>query len=100
MGAVKHVALIKFKASASPALVNELWNEIKRLPSLVPGITDFAGGLNNSPEGLNQGLTHGFVMTFKDAAARDAYLPHPEHEQVKAKVLPHVESVMVFDFEV
>ena len=100
MGAVKHVALIKFKASASPALVNELWNEIKRLPSLVPGITDFTGGLNNSPEGLNQGLTHGFVMTFKDAAARDAYLPHPEHEQVKAKVLPHFESVVVFDFEV
>jgi len=100
MGAVKHVALIKFKASASPALVNELWNEIKRLPSLVPGITDFTGGLNNSPEGLNQGITHGFVMTFKDAAARDAYLPHPEHEQVKAKVLPHFESVVVFDFEV
>ena len=100
MGAVKHVALVKFKASASPALVNELWNEIKSLPSRVPGIADFADGLNNSPEGLNQGLTHGFVMTFKDAVARDAYLPHPEHELVKAKVLPHVESVVIFDFEV
>ena len=74
MGAVKHIALIKFKASASSALVDELWNEIKRLPSLVPGIADFAGGLNNSPEGLNQGFTHGFVMTFQDSAARDALL--------------------------
>ena len=100
MGAVKHVALVKFKASASPALVNELWNEIKSLPSRVPGIIDFADGLNNSPEGLNQGLTHGFVMTFKDATARDAYLPHPEHERVKAKILPHIESVVVFDFEI
>ena len=100
MGAVKHVALVKFKSSASSALVDELWKEIKSLPSRVPGITDFADGLNNSLEGLNQGLTHGFVMTFIDAAARNAYLPHPEHERVKAKILPHIESVVVFDFEI
>ncbi len=100
MGLVKHIALVQFKSTASPALVTELWNEFSRLPELVPGIIDFAGGLNTSPENLNRGLTHGFVMTFKDAAARDAYLLHPEHERVKARVLPHVESVVILDFEV
>ena len=39
-------------------------------------------------------------MTFSDAAARDAYLPHPDHEKFKAAALPHIEKVMVLDFEV
>jgi len=39
-------------------------------------------------------------MTFTDGAARDAYIPHPEHERVKAFVLPLVEETLVFDFEV
>jgi hypothetical protein len=48
---------------------------------------------------LADGLTHGFVMTFKDAAARDSYLPHPEHEKFKALVLPYIEKVVVFDYD-
>ena len=35
--------------------------------------------MNNSPEGKNLGFTHVYMLTFEDAAARDAYLPHPDH---------------------
>ena len=73
---------------------------LERLQKSIPGILDYCDGINSSPEGLEQGFTHGFIMTFKDAAARDAYLPHPEHERVKAGILPHVESAIIFDFEV
>jgi hypothetical protein len=98
MACLKHVALVKFKASTSEKKIGELFLEIQRLKDLIPGIVDFAWGRNNSSEGLHQGFTHGFVMTLKDAAARDTYLPHPEHERVKQVVLPHVDSVLVFDF--
>jgi hypothetical protein len=41
-------------------------------------------------------------MTFTDARARDAYLPHPEHEQVKKLVLAildgGLDGVVAFDF--
>jgi hypothetical protein len=67
---------------------------------MVPGVQDYVAGTNNSPENLNQGFTHGFVMTFENVAARDAYLPHPDHERVKASVLPFIDSVLVFDFEI
>jgi hypothetical protein len=53
-----------------------------------------------SDEGLNDGFTHGFVMTFDSPQSRDAYLPHPEHERVKLVVVPNLERVMVFDFTV
>ena len=37
--------------------------------------------MNNSPEKKNLGFTHVYVLTFENAAARDAYLPHPEHRK-------------------
>ena len=40
------------------------------------------------------------IMTFADVTARDAYLPHPDHERFQKIALPLVDSVIVFDFEV
>jgi hypothetical protein len=45
-------------------------------------------------------MTHGFIMTFSNAAARDTYLVHPEHERFKAMAMTAVENFLVFDFEV
>ena len=93
------LALAKFKPGTSEQAIRDFFESISKLREVTPGILDYSWGANNSPEGLGQGFTHAFVMTFKDAAARDAYLPHPAHEKVKQLVLPHVESVIVFDYE-
>jgi hypothetical protein len=50
------------------------------LKDKIPGIVAFEHGVNHSPEGLNQNFTHVYLLTFEDEAARNAYLPHPEHE--------------------
>jgi hypothetical protein len=99
MSKVKHIALIKFKNGTPQDEVEKCFNEILDITESIPGIEDYVSGMNSSPEGLNQGYTHGFVMTFENAAARDVYLTHPEHERFKALILPHVETVVVFDFE-
>jgi hypothetical protein len=39
-------------------------------------------------------------MTFNTSESRDAYLPHPVHESVKDIVVPRLERVIVFNFEV
>lgn len=36
-------------------------------------------------------------MTFEDAAARDAYLPHDAHEAFKAKWVPSLAKIFVMD---
>ena len=100
MAKIKHVALIKFKEGTTEEQIQKAFEELMDLSESVPDVEDYVAGPNNSPEGLNKGYTHGFVMTFTDAAARDAYLTHPDHERVKAAVLPQVEDVLVFDFEV
>lgn len=100
MSKVKHIGLIKFKESASEEQIANLFDQLLDLSESVEGIEDYVSGPNSSPEGLNQEFTHGFVMTFVDAAARDAYLPHPDHERVKVTFLPLIESIVVLDFEV
>ena len=96
---VQHIALFQFKTGTSAETIQRATDDLRHLARVIPGISNFTIGTNNSPEGLAGGLTHGFVMTFKDAAARDAYLTHPEHEKFKTFVLPSIEKVVVFDYD-
>lgn len=100
MAKVKHIGLIKFKEGTSEEQISNLFDQILDLTENIAGIEDYVSGPNSSTEGLNQGLTHGFIMTFTDAAARDAYLPHPEHQRVSDVIKPLAESIVVFDFEI
>jgi hypothetical protein len=97
---VKHVALLKFKEGTPQEQIEEVFNQLMDLSENVPGIEDYVAGPNNSPEGLTEGFTHGFVMTFHDAAARDAYLTNTDHERFKTNALPLIDKLIVFDFEV
>jgi hypothetical protein len=99
MKKVHHVVLLKFKPDTTVATVAALFEALARLPAVIPGIERFRGGPYSSPEGLNQGFTHGFVTTFVSAEARNGYLSHPEHERVKEQFLPGVADVIAFDFE-
>ena len=87
MPQVKHAVLLRFKSEVTSQQAQQLLAEVGGLKDKIPGIVDFSGGAYSSPEGMNKGFTHGFVMTFADEASRDAYLPHPEHEVVKDKIL-------------
>ena len=99
MPQMKHIVLLKFKADTTPAQVEGFFRDLANLKGEIAGILDFMGGPYSSHEGLNQGYTHGFVMTFDSAASRDAYLPHPAHEKVKGTIIPHVAAIVAFDFE-
>ncbi len=78
---VRHVVVFKYKEGASADQIQTVTDAFRSLQDKIPGIVAFEHGVNNSPEGKNQGFTHVYLMTFENAAARDAYLPHPEHEK-------------------
>jgi len=99
---VTHVVLFRFCSDLPQGSVKAVFEELRGFRQTIPGITAVQGGAYNSPEGLAQGFTHGFTMTFADPAARDAYLPHHLHQAVVAKLLPMLdgglEGVVAFDF--
>ena len=99
---ITHMVLLRLKKTAAKAEVDRAFAELAGLKAKIPGLLTFSGGPYSSPEGMNKGFTHGFCMTFKDAAARDVYLPHPEHEKVKKLVFAlldgGLDGVAAFDY--
>ncbi len=95
---VRHIALFQFKAEITEAKIDECFVALQGMMGRIPGIVGFEHGPYESAEGLNDGFTHGFIMTFDSPESRDAYLPHPIHEAVKDIVVPCLERVVVFDF--
>lgn len=78
---MKHIVIFKYKPAATEAQIQEVTAAFRALQAKIPGIVAFEHGVNDSPEGKNLGFTHVYLLTFSDAAARDAYLPHPEHQK-------------------
>ena len=95
---VRHVVLFKFKDATSQEQVDKIVAEFKNLPKKISGIVDFEYGTNNSPEKINEGLTHAFLVTFKTEKDRDAYLPHAAHTAFVDILKPHLEKAVVVDY--
>jgi len=95
---LRHVVLFSFKEEATQADITKVQEAFSALPSKIPQIQGYEWGLNNSPEGLNKGLTHCFLLTFKSEEDRAIYLPHPDHKAFGAVLGPHLEDVLVVDY--
>lgn len=100
MGMVRHMVICRFRQATSSSQIDELLSMILGMKNRIPGILGIEAGPYESPEGMHGGYTHGFLVTFESPAARDVYLPHPEHVVVRDALLPHIDSVIAFDFEV
>jgi Stress responsive A/B Barrel Domain len=97
---LRHLVLLKFKADTSPAQLQALERAFAALANKISAVQSLEWGINNSPEGLDKGFTHCFNLTFADAAARAAYLPHPVHLAFVEQLKPALDDVLVLDYAV
>ncbi|MCH6235459.1 Dabb family protein [Cognataquiflexum rubidum] len=96
--ALRHVVLFKFKDGTAEADIQKVVDAFTALPSKIDVIKSIEWGTNNSPEGLDQGFTHCFFLTFASEEDRDIYLPHPDHKAFGAVLGPHLDKVLVVDY--
>ena len=94
----RHVVFFKFKDSATPEQVQAIEKAFGELAKKVETVKAFEWGTNVSPENLNDGFTHCFLVTFADKAGLEVYLPHPEHDAFVAKLKPLLDKVCVVDY--
>lgn len=97
---IRHILLIQFKQDADRASIDAVKEAFLAIPAKIDGVEAVEWGENNSPEGKSRNFTHCVMMTFSDEAARDRYLPHPEHEALKAVFRPTLQDIIVFDYGV
>lgn len=95
---LRHVVLFKWKPETPPEKVAEIEAAMNALPAKIPQIAEYEWGTDVSVQGLSQGFTHCFVVSFHSEADRDIYAPHPEHAAFLALSKPHREVVMTFDY--
>jgi len=95
---LRHVVMFKFQDTATPEQVKVVEDAFHALKSKIDVIHDYEWGINNSPEGLNKGLTHCFFVTFKSEADREIYLPHPDHLAFVEVLKPVLDDVTVIDY--
>ena len=95
---LRHVVLFKFKDTSTPEDIKKVEEAFTALPGKIKQIKNLEWGTNNSPENLNQGLTHCFFLTFASDKDRDDYLVHPEHKAFGAIAGPHIDKVTVVDY--
>lgn len=98
---IRHTVFCRLRGDADIAAISAA---LKGLQSKIDGILAITFGADCSPEGLQKGFTHGFTVDFATAAARDAYLPHPEHQKAGAMIMAAVDGgvggLAVVDWEV
>lgn len=95
---LRHVVLIKFKDNASAADIKSVEDAFGKLQSKINLIKGFEWGTNNSPENLNEGLTHCFFVNFASEKGRDEYLVHPAHKAFVEVLKPVLDKVVVMDY--
>ena len=95
---LRHVVMFDFKDSTPADSIDIITSAFAALPDKIAEIYAFEWGINNSPEGLDKGLTHCFFVTFLSEADRAIYLPHPDHQAFVSLVGPYVEDVTVIDY--
>lgn len=94
----RHVVLFKFKDDAPAAQVEKVEKAFLALKGRIPQIQSLEWGTNVSPEGLANGFTHCFFVTFKSKADLEKYLPHPEHKKFGASLKGVLDKVLVVDY--
>ncbi len=97
-GLMRHVVLFKFTEETKEGVVKGLVEDFQQLEQKISEVISIESGMNESPEGLNKGMTHCFIVTFRTDSDRDMYLVHPEHLLFVDQLKPYLEDVCVVDF--
>ncbi|CAM1509130.1 Fc.00g028690.m01.CDS01 [Cosmosporella sp. VM-42] len=87
MAPITHIVLFQFKPELSTADVKTVNDNMLALKTKCihpdtgkPYIKASSGGINNSIEGMADGITHAFVVEFESVEDRDYYVKKdPEH---------------------
>jgi len=95
---LRHVVALKFKDSATKEQIRHVEDAFAALETRIPAVNSLKWGTNISPEKLNKGFTHCFLLTFKSDQNRDDYLVHPAHKEFGKLLEPVLDDVFVIDF--
>lgn len=101
---IRHIVLMKFAPSVTEDAIRALFAELHQIEGKVPGLIAITSGRSESPEQMERGYMHGFVVDFADWAGLQAYQDHPDHQRLGAKLVASAtggkDGILCFDLPV
>ncbi|WP_420334229.1 Dabb family protein [Roseibium sp.] len=98
---IRHIVLIKFKPEVSEDTIRGFFQELREIREQVSGILDITSGRSESPEQIERGYMHGFVVDFEDWDALERYQTHPDHKALGGKLVANaiggLDGMLVLD---
>ncbi|CTQ55507.1 Stress responsive A/B Barrel Domain protein [Roseibium album] len=101
---IRHIVLIKFQPDIREETITDLFEELRAIQQVVPGVLEITSGRSESPEKIERGYMHGFVADFQDWDTLEAYQLHPAHKALGAKLVANaiggLDGILVLDIPV
>ncbi|KAF9894253.1 hypothetical protein FE257_007755 [Aspergillus nanangensis] len=104
---ITHIVMFQFKAGTPSDAIQDVCARMLALKTNCihpatqqPYITSASGGADNSPEGIQNGISHAFVVEFANVADRDYYVKEDPVHQAFIQSLSGgvIEKAQVVDF--
>lgn len=101
---IRHIVLTKFTPDTPEDTIAKIYEGLSELADKLPGAQNFSGGRSQSPEQIERGYMHGFVIDFDSWDALKAYADNPEHQalggQLVANAVGGIDGILVLDLDV
>ncbi len=101
---IRHIVLTKFKPDTSEDTIAAIYAGLAALTDKLTGASNFTGGRSESPEQIERGYLHGFVVDFDDWSALKAYAENAEHKALGARLVENavggIDGILVLDINV
>lgn len=101
---IRHIVLTKFKPAVSEATIKGIYDGLAAVTDKLPGAANFTGGRSHSPEQIERGYMHGFVIDFDSWEALQTYADNEEHKALGGQLVAHavggIDGILVLDLDV
>ncbi len=101
---IRHIVLIRFRPDITEQAIAAIFADLGAIKAKLPGVLSITAGRSESPEQIERGYLHGFVVDFADWGALAAYQGHPDHQRVGAALVAGavggLDGILVFDLPV
>ena len=101
---IRHIVLTKFKPETSEETIRGIYDGLAALTETLPGAQNFTGGRSESPEQIERGYMHGFVIDFDSWDALQNYADNEEHKALGGQLVENaiggIDGILVLDLDV
>lgn len=98
---IQHIVLVQFRPELTEEAIGTLFAELHEIKDKVSGLLTITSGKSQSPEQLERGYMHGFIVEFASWDALQSYQDHPDHRAFGAKLVQAaiggLNGILVFD---